>query len=242
MSNPSPDPQQLLKNAVGQAAAARVSAGSVVGLGTGSTAAFAIEHLGRRLRAGELTDVRGVPTSFDAAHLARRNGIPLTTMDDAPRIHVAIDGADEVDPNLVLIKGGGAAHTQEKIIDAHADLFIVIVDDKKLVQRLGATFAVPVEVLPLAVTPVTRTVERLGGRPQLRMGAKKIGPLITDQGNMLLDVTFDAIDDPAHLERVLNNIPGVVENGLFVDLADLVLVGEIIDGKPHVRELSRAAA
>ena len=160
-------------------------------------------------------------------------------MDDVARIHVAIDGADEVDPHLALIKGGGAAHTQEKIIDAHADLFIVIVDAGKLVQRLGSTFAVPVEVLPLAVTPVTRTIERLGGHPQLRMGAQKIGPLITDQGNMLLDVTFDAIDAPAHLERTLNNIPGVVENGLFVDLADLVLVGELIDGEPHVRELSR---
>ena len=242
MNDSNPDTQQLLKSAVGQAAAARVASGSVVGLGTGSTAAFAIEHLGQRLRTGDLTDVRGVPTSFDAANLARRNGIPLTTMDDTPQIHVAIDGADEVDPNLALIKGGGAAHTQEKIIDAHADLFIVIVDDKKLVQRLGSTFAVPVELLPMAVVPVTRAIERLGGHPQLRMGAKKIGPLITDQGNMLLDVTFDAIDDPAHLERTLNNIPGVVENGLFVGLADLVLVGELIDGEPHVRELSRSTA
>ena len=239
MNDSNPDPQQLVKSVVGQAAAARVASGSVVGLGTGSTAAFAIEHLGQRLRTGDLTDVRGIPTSFDAANLARRHGITLTTLDDAPRIHVAIDGADEVDPNLALIKGGGGAHTQEKIIDAHADLFIVIVDDKKLVQRLGSTFAVPVELLPMAVVPVTRCIERLDGRPQLRMGARKIGPLITDQGNMLLDATFDAIDDPAQLERTLNNIPGVVENGLFVDLADLVLVGELIDGKPHVRELSR---
>ena len=239
MSDRPLNPQQILKAAVGRSAAARVASGSVVGLGTGSTAAFAIQHLGNRLRSGELTDISGVATSFDAAGLARRHGIPLTTMDDAPRIHVAIDGADEVDPALALIKGGGAAHTQEKIIDAHADLFIVIVDDKKLVRRLGSTFAVPVEVLPMAVAPVTRSIEKLGGRPQLRMGAKKIGPLITDQGNMLLDVTFEAIDDAARLERTLNNIPGVVENGLFVDLADLVLVGELIDGEPHVRELSR---
>ena len=241
MSDSPPDPQQLLKSAVGLSAAARVASGSVVGLGTGSTAAFAIEHLGKRLRSGELTDVRGVATSFDAANLARQHGIPLTTVDDAPRIHVAIDGADEVDPSLALIKGGGAAHTQEKIIDAHADLFIVIVDDKKLVLQLGTTFAVPVEVLPMAVTPVTRSIEHLGGRPRLRMGANKIGPLITDQGNMLLDVTFDAIDDPAQLERTLNNIPGAVENGLFVGLADLVLVGELVDGEPRVRELPRPA-
>ena len=242
MNDSTTDTQQLLKSAVGQAAADRVASGSVVGLGTGSTAAFAIECLGRRLRTGDLADVRGVPTSFDAANLARRHGIPLTTLDDTPRIHVAIDGADEVDPNLALIKGGGAAHTQEKIVDAHADLFIVIIDDKKLVPRLGSTFAVPVEVLPMAVVPATRTIERLGGRPQLRMGTRKIGPLITDQGNMLLDVTFDAIDDPAHLERTLNNLPGVVENGLFVGLADMALVGEWIAGEPHVRELSRPAA
>ena len=240
MSDRPADSQQLLKAAVGQNAAARVTSGSVVGLGTGSTAAFAIEHLGKRLRSGEVTDVRGVATSFDAANLARRHGIPLTTLDDTPRLHVAIDGADEVDPDLALIKGGGAAHTQEKIIDAQADLFIVIVDDKKLVQRLGSTFAVPVEVLPMAVAPVTRSIEKLGGRPQLRMGAKKIGPLVTDQGNLLVDVTFDAIEDAARLERALNNIPGAVENGLFVGLADLVLVGELVDGEPRVRELSRS--
>lgn len=239
MSDCPPDPQQLLKAAVGQSAAARVASGSVVGLGTGSTAAFAIEHIGKRLRSGELTDIRGVATSFDAANLARRHGIPLTTLDDAPRIHVAIDGADEVDPNLALIKGGGAAHTQEKIVDAQADLFIVIVDDKKLVQRLGSAFAVPVEVIPMAVAPVTRAIEHLGGRPRLRMGANKIGPLITDQGNMLLDVMFDSIDDPAQLERTLNNIPGAVENGLFVGLADLVLVGEVVHGRPRVREMFR---
>lgn len=242
MSDRPPDPQQLLKAAVGRSAAARVAPGDVVGLGTGSTAAFAIEHLGNRLRSGELRDVRGVATSFDAASLARRHGVPLTTVDDVPRIHVAIDGADEVDPNLALIKGGGAAHTQEKIIDAHADMFIVIVDHQKLVKQLGTTFAVPVEVLPMAVAPVTRCIENLGGRPQLRMGAKKIGPLITDQGNMLLDVSFDGIDDAGQLECTLNNIPGVVENGLFVGLADLVLVGELVDGAPRVRELARPTA
>ena len=114
MSDRPADPQQILKAAVGRHAAARVASGSVVGLGTGSTAAFAIEHLGERLRAGDVSDVRGVATSFDAAALARRHGVPLVTLDDAPRIHVAIDGADEVDPHLSLIKGGGAAHTQEK--------------------------------------------------------------------------------------------------------------------------------
>ena len=198
MNDSNPGTQQLLKSAVGTGRrgprGVRQCGGTRHRLHRGRLPS---STLGQRLRTGDLTDVRGVPTSFDAANLARRSGIPLTTMDDAPRIHVAIDGADEVDPDLALIKGGGAAHTQEKIVDAHADLFIVIVDDKKLVQRLGSTFAVPVELLPMAVVPVTRAVECLGGRPQLRMGAKKIGPLITDQGTMLLDVTFDAIDGPS---------------------------------------------
>jgi ribose 5-phosphate isomerase A len=151
---------------------------------------------------------------------------------------VAIDGADEVDPNKNLIKGGGAAHTREKIVDSLADQFIVVVDGSKLVDRLGSTFLLPVEVLPMAMTPVMRAIEKLGGQPTLRMGVKKAGPVITDQGNMVIDVKFDAIDNPAELEKTINNIPGVLENGLFVGVADLILVGEIEDGKPVIREIS----
>jgi ribose 5-phosphate isomerase A len=228
-----------MKKAVGYAAAERVQSGTVVGLGTGSTAVHAIARLGERLRAGILRDIQGIPTSFQASVLARQYGIPLTTLDEAERIDVAIDGADEVDPHLTLIKGGGAAHTREKIIDALAAQFIVVVDNTKLVERLGTACPVPVEVLPMAVTPVTRAVEKLGGHPELRMGIRKDGPVITDQGNMVLDVKFDAIPNPAELEKVLNNIPGVLENGLFVGVASVVLVGEIIDGKPTVRELQK---
>jgi ribose 5-phosphate isomerase A len=166
----------------------------------------------------------------------------LTTLDEVDRIHIAIDGADAVDPSFVLVKGGGAAHMREKIIDALAEQFIVVVDSTKLVERLGASCEVPVEVLPLAVTPVTRAIQHLGGRPVLRMGVKKDGPVITDQGNMVLDVTFERIDNPGELEKTLNNIPGVLENGLFVGVASVVLVGEIIDGKPTVRELHRTSA
>ena len=227
----------VMKQEVGKAAAARVKSGSIVGLGTGSTTAYAIEYLGERLKSGDLKDIKGIPTSFQASVLAKQYGIPLTTLDEVDRIDIAIDGADEVDPQKNLIKGGGAAHTREKIVDALAEQFIVVVDGGKLVDKLGSTFLLPVEVLPMAMTPVMRAIEKLGGKPQLRMGVKKAGPVITDQGNMVIDVKFDSIDNPAELEKTLNNIPGVLENGLFVGVAHVVLVGEVKDGKPTVREM-----
>jgi ribose 5-phosphate isomerase A len=228
---------KVMKMAVAQAAAARVQSNTIVGLGTGSTTALLIQCLGDRLKRGELTNIKGVPTSFQAAVLAKQNGIPLVTLDDVDHIDIAIDGADEVDPQKNLIKGGGAAHTREKVIDALAAQFIVVVDSSKLVDQLGSTFPVPLEVLPMAVAPVTRAAIKLGGQPELRMGVKKDGPVITDQGNMVLDVKFATIPNPAELERTLNNIPGVVENGIFVGVTDLVLIGEIKDGQPTVREL-----
>jgi ribose 5-phosphate isomerase A len=231
------DPVKLMKQEVGRAAAAQVRSGTIVGLGTGSTTAFAIQFIGERLKSGELTDIKGIPTSFQASVLAKQHGIPLTTLDEAPRIDIAIDGADEVDPQQNLIKGGGAAHTREKVVDALAERFIVVVDSSKLVTKLGTTFPLPVEVLPMAVAPVTRALEALGGKPELRMGIKKDGPVITDQGNMILDVTFSAIENPVEMEKIINNIPGVLENGLFVGVADEVLVGEVIDGQASVRKL-----
>ncbi|MBR8838949.1 MAG: ribose-5-phosphate isomerase RpiA [Stigonema ocellatum SAG 48.90 = DSM 106950] len=231
------DPVKLMKQEVGKAAAAQVKSGSIVGLGTGSTTAYAIEYLGLRLKSGDLKDIQGVPTSFQAEVLAKQYGIPLTTLDAIDHIDIAIDGADEVDPHKNLIKGGGAAHTREKVVDYLADRFIVVVDSGKLVDRLGAVFPVPVEVIPMALTPVMQALKKLGGKPDLRMGVKKAGPVITDQGNMVIDVKFDTIDDPAALEKILNNIPGVLENGIFVNCADLVLIGEVKDGQPVVREM-----
>lgn len=233
----SQDAVKQMKQAVAKAAADRVQSGMVVGLGTGSTTAFVIEFLGDRLRNGELSDIRGVPTSFQASVLAKQYGIPLVTLDDVTKIDIAIDGADEVDPAKNLIKGGGAAHTREKIVDSLADQFLVVVDSSKLVERLGSTFPVPVEVLPLALSPVSRALTALGGKPELRMGVKKDGPVITDQGNFVLDVTFAEIADAAALEKTINNIPGVLENGLFVNVADVVLVGELVEGHPRVREV-----
>ncbi|AFY77757.1 ribose-5-phosphate isomerase [Pleurocapsa sp. PCC 7327] len=231
------DPLVIMKQEVGKAAASRVKSDSIVGLGTGSTTAYAIEYLGERLRKGELKNIVGIPTSFQAEVLARKHRIPLTSLDTVDRIDIAIDGADEVDPNKNLIKGGGAAHTREKVVDSLADLFIVVVDSGKLVDKLGSTFLLPVEVIPMAVAPVMRSLEKLGGKPELRMGVKKAGPVVTDQGNLVIDVKFDRIDDPACLEKTINNIPGVLENGLFVGVADIILVGEIKEDRPLVREI-----
>ncbi|NEO78246.1 ribose-5-phosphate isomerase RpiA [Moorena sp. SIO4G3] len=231
------DPIKLMKQEVGKAAAKRVQSGMIVGLGTGSTTAYAIQFLGDRLNSGEIKDIVGIPTSFQAEVLAKQYGIPLTTLDAVDHIDVAIDGADEVDPQKNLIKGGGAAHTREKIVDSLAKQFIVVVDSTKIVDSLGSTFLLPVEVIPMAITPVMNAIEKLGGKPELRMGVKKAGPVITDQGNMVVDVKFEAIDNPAELEKTINNIPGVLENGLFVGVTDLVLVGEVKDGQTVIREI-----
>lgn len=223
-----------MKKTVGIKAAHLVGRGDVVGLGTGSTAEFMIEELGRRVREEQL-DIVGIPTSFDASVLARGNGIPTGTLDDVDRVDIALDGADEVDPAMNLIKGRGAAHLREKIVDGMAARFIVIVDESKLVERLGTKSPVPLEVLPMSVQPVMRAVEALGGEPVLRMAVHKDGPVITDQGNMVVDARFAVIDDPDEMERKLNNIPGILENGLFVGLATEILIGRISgDGRVEV--------
>jgi ribose 5-phosphate isomerase A len=229
-----------MKKAAGEAAARRVQSGMVVGLGTGSTAIHAIHCLGQRLRDRELREIRGIPTSFQSSVLARELRIPLASLDEIDKIDVAIDGADEVAPDLTLIKGGGAAHTREKIVDALAHEFIVVVDETKLVDKLGSKSPVPVEVVPFGLVPVLHALERLGGVPELRMGVRKAGPVVTDQGNFVVDVKFDSIPDPAGLERTINNIPGVLENGLFVGVAHRVLFGALENGKPVVRERLRS--
>lgn len=231
------DPVKLMKQEVGRAAAQKVQSNTVIGLGTGSTTAYAIQYLGERLQRGEIENIAGIPTSFQADILARQYGIPITSLDVVDHIDIAIDGADEVDPQKNLIKGGGAAHTREKLVDGQAECFVVVVDGSKLVEQLGSTFPLPVEVMPVARVPVMRALEKLGGKPELRMGVKKDGPVVTDQGNFIIDVKFDKIDNPAELEKTINNIPGVLDNGLFVGLANIILVGEIKDEKPIVREI-----
>lgn len=209
----------------------------ILGLGSGSTAAIMIEQLGRRWQAGELTDIKGVPTSFQSAQLAAEYGIPLITLNEVDHIDLAIDGADEVDPAKNLIKGGGACHTREKLVDSRAERFLVVVDAGKLSDVLGSNFALPVEVVPDAYRQVMEQLRAMGAAPQLRMAVRKAGPVVTDEGNLVVDAKFDAITEPAEMEMRINNIPGVLENGLFVGLADEVLVGEIHGDTTSVRRL-----
>jgi ribose 5-phosphate isomerase A len=234
------DLQTQMKQAVALAATDQIQSGMVVGLGSGSTAALMIEALGERLKRGELQDITGVTTSFQGEVLAAELGIPLKSLNAIDRIDLAIDGADEVDPSFQLIKGGGACHVQEKLVARRADRFVVVVDSTKLVERLNLGFLLPVEVLPGAWRQVQGQLANLGGEAQLRMAVKKAGPVVTDQGNLVLDVRFDGgIGDPVGLEKEINNLPGVLENGLFVNLTDQVLVGEITDGIAAVRDLIR---
>ena len=234
------DLQTQMKQAVAEAAVAQIRDGMVVGLGSGSTAALMIQGLGARLAAGQHHDIVGVTTSFQGEVLAAELGIPLRALNAIDRIDLAIDGADEVDPSFQLIKGGGACHVQEKLVADRADRFIVVVDSTKLVQCLNLDFLLPVEVLPGAWVQVQSRLKSMGGVAELRMATRKAGPVVTDQGNLVLDVRFEAgISDPIALERDINNLPGVLENGLFVNLADEVLVGEINDGVAGVRSLER---
>lgn len=234
------DLQTQMKQAVAEAAVAQIRDGMVVGLGSGSTAALMIQGLGARLAAGQLHDIVGVTTSFQGEVLAAELGIPLRALNAIDRIDLAIDGADEVDPSFQLIKGGGACHVQEKLVADRAERFIVVVDSTKLVQCLNLDFLLPVEVLPGAWVQVQSRLKSMGGVAELRMATRKAGPVVTDQGNLVLDVRFEAgISDPIALECDINNLPGVLENGLFVNLADEVLVGEINNGVAGVRSLER---
>jgi ribose 5-phosphate isomerase A len=209
------------KRRAGERAAEEVDDGDVVGLGTGSTAAYAIRTIGEAVEAG--LNVRGIPTSFDSRRLAREAGIPVRSLDEVDRIDLAIDGADRVDRDRAAIKGGGAAHAREKVVDAAADRFVVVADPSKVVDTLS--HPVPLEVLPDAYAAVEREVATLGGEPSLRRADAKDGPVVTDNGNLVLDCDFGRIDEPGGLARRLSELPGVVEHGLFVDLVDTVYVG-----------------
>ena len=213
------------KKAAGEAAATLVRDGMDLGLGTGSTAACALDAIGRRVREENL-DVRGVPTSFGAERRARAHGIPLTTLDEVSTLDLAVDGADEVNEGLQLIKGGGGAHSREKVVATQAERFVVLVDPTKKVNRLGEQMPVPVEVLPMAVAPVRQALEDLGARPELRMSTEKDGPVVTDQGLWLLDAYFpDGVTDPEALNRTLCRRPGVLDHGLFLNEATDLFVG-----------------
>jgi ribose 5-phosphate isomerase A len=219
-----PDLQKAAKQAVGEQVASMVSSGMKLGLGTGSTAALAIEALGNRIR-NEGLEVCGVPTSFASERLALKWGIPLTTLDQTPVLDLAFDGADEVNSDFIVIKGRGAAQTREKIVAAQAKRFVILIDESKLVDRLGTRMPLPIEIVPMAATPVMNVLKALGGDPEIRMGMKKDGPVVSDQGLWIIDAMFDEITDPEHVNRVLLNTPGVLDHGLFIGMVTDVLVG-----------------
>ncbi|RLF82962.1 ribose 5-phosphate isomerase A [Thermococci archaeon] len=224
-----------LKKLVAKEALRYIDDDMIIGLGTGSTTAYFIQMLGKKLMTEELEDVYGIPTSHQSRLLALESGIPVVTLDEVDAIDIAVDGADEVDPHLNLIKGRGAALTMEKIIEYRAGTFIVLVDESKLVEYLGQKMPVPIEVIPAAWRAIKEELEVFNATAELRMGVKKDGPVITDNGNFILDAKFIKIEDPLDMEIELNNIPGVVENGIFADIADIVLVGT----KEGVKKLER---
>lgn len=210
-----------MKKRVGEHAATFIQPGTAIGIGTGSTAYWMILALGAKVREG--FNILAVPTSKATVELAQANDIPLATLNDVDRLAITIDGADEVDPLFQLIKGGGGAHLQEKMVAAASDRMIVIADEQKLVDRLGK-FPLPIEVIPFGWKQVQRRVAALGC-PSSEIRLRDGKPFITDHGNYILDAHFGAIADAPALGIALHEIPGVVEHGLFIGLATTVLVG-----------------
>jgi ribose 5-phosphate isomerase A len=212
---------QSEKELAGRAAAKLVATGNVVGLGTGSTAYFAVIALGERVKAG--LKIIGVPTSVATGELARSLGIPLSTLDEHPEIDITIDGADEVDPKLNLIKGGGGALLREKIIATASKKMIVVADSNKMVPILGK-FPLPVEIIPFARAVVEKKIEALGATCKERTRADGT-PFVTDEGHHILDCNFRKMQDPRAVARALSDMPGVVEHGLFMGIAKSAIVG-----------------
>ena len=214
-----------LKRRAAEKAVELVQDGMIVGLGHGSTAHFAHVAIARRLQEGSLKNILAVPCSRQVEAEARALGIPLTTLDEHPVVDVTIDGADEVDPRLNLIKGGGGALLREKVVAQASKQEIIIVDEGKLSPALGTRWALPVEVVPFGVAPVSAFIRSLGAEPVLRQ--KDDGqPFVTDQGNYILDCRFGPMENPAEIARALCDRAGIVEHGLFIGLASMVIVGK----------------
>jgi ribose 5-phosphate isomerase A len=222
-----------LKRQAAERAVEYVESGMVVGLGEGSTAAFAVRSIAHLLREGDLRDILGVPCSRKVEAQARDLGIPLTTLEEHPVIDLTIDGADEVDPDLNMIKGGGGALLREKVVAQASRREIIAVDESKLSPALGTHWPVPVEVVPFGRRTQATFLESLGAEPVLRL-ADDGTPFETDQGNLILDCDFGPIPDPAQLAVRLKAHSGIVEHGLFLELAtEVIVAGEV--GVRHIR-------
>ena len=224
--NPKQDWIEKAKKNAALEAVKHVKDGFTVGLGSGSTAAYAIEKIGKRMKQEKL-QIQGVPTSYQAFMLAVQHGIPVTTLEERPILDLAIDGADQIDQELNLIKGMGGALAREKIVASASKKLIIIADDNKKVNVLGENnHPVPVETLPFAASLVMRRIAEMNGRPVLREGKRKVGPVITDNGNVIIDADFGLVNKPAELEYRLKSVPGIVETGLFIQMTDIAYVGK----------------
>ena len=213
--------KERFKQMAAEKAVEEIHPGAIVGLGTGSTVYYVLLALGEKVRDG--LNITGIATSKQTETISAKQGIPLSTLAERPVIDLTIDGADEIDPSLNLIKGGGGALVREKII-AHASKRLVIVaDESKLVSVLGTTFALPVEVLQFGWEATQTAINNICGKSTMRYSGEK--PFLSDNGNYILDCRFDMIRQPAQIELQLNNLPGVVENGLFVSRADKAIIG-----------------
>ena len=208
---------EKLKQLAAEQAVEEVASGMVVGLGTGSTIYYALLKLGEKVRNG--LDIIGIPTSKQTEEIATQQGIPLSTLGEHPAIDLTIDGADEVNPTLDLIKGAGGALVREKIIAHASKRLVIIVDEGKLVEQLGSNFPVPVEIVPFGWGSTQIALNQICQDSILRRD------FVSDNGNYILDCTFDGISDPVATELAINNLPGVVENGLFINRTDQVIVG-----------------
>ncbi|MFO8020705.1 MAG: ribose 5-phosphate isomerase A [Promethearchaeia archaeon] len=215
------------KSAAVKAVEEHVKPDMVLGIGSGSTVVYAVEKIAEMNQSQDL-NLKCIPTSFQSYQLIVDNALTLVNLDQYPKIDLDIDGADEVDKNLNLIKGGGGCLVQEKIIASNSRELIIIADFRKHAQTLGEKWkkGVPVEVIPMAYVPLMKKLKKLGGTPKLRMAKSKAGPLVTDNGNFILDVDFGLIKSPAALNDQLLHIPGVVDTGLFIKMASHAYIGQ----------------
>jgi len=214
------------KNAAIRAVEDNLKKGMIIGIGSGSTIVYAVKRIGEMNKTQSL-NIKCIPSSFQSYQLIINNGLELGTLEQYPHIDLDIDGADEIDSNLNLIKGGGGCLVQEKILASNSKELIVIADFRKKSNKLGTNWkkGVPIEVIPMAHFPIIKKLERLGGKPILRMAKSKSGPLVTDNGNFIIDVDFGVIDNPAELNEKILHIPGIVDTGLFIGMTSKAYIG-----------------
>jgi ribose 5-phosphate isomerase A len=215
-----------------------IESGMILGIGSGTTTAEAIKIIGERIKEGEIKNIKGVPTSYQSIQEAVRARIPLTTLDEYPSLDLGIDGADQIDPYLNAVKGHGGAMLREKIVAACCKKYILIADDTKLTKVLGTQQEIYLEVHPFAITPVLKKILSMGAKASVRQAANKLGPVVTDNGNNIIDALFGPIENPRQLNGKLHSVQGLIETGLFIEYADLAYIGTKLGVKkiePKVR-------